>query len=322
MSGRTVPIGRRIRGTPRQELLFLRDGSLPHPRTAGPSGRVRPSRLGPDRRQPLRRPGVRPAGRRLGRQAHNRGRAGPVRRRPHRAAGPDARGLRQPLPPVHLGQRPRPARTPAGPGLPAGTGPGPHPAHRRTRRAAFPAADGRPHRRDAGSVEKLLGMVRQRLGVRGDTTEFPPGGHRPQPGTGQAGSERGRPGRCRQRRPLPLSGTLSAATDAGSRPAERHHRAGPALPQAQPSPLLEVAGGDGENLPAVPRGRGQHRQDRGAVRLQPCRRPGLFLARRRGAPGPYSRKPPAAPVPGGRPPALRLRPPPGARAAARRVPAH
>ena len=63
--------------TPRQELLLLWRGGLPRPRVAGPGPGVRVSLPGPDRRQPVRGIGVRPAGRQFGHPAHHRRRADP-----------------------------------------------------------------------------------------------------------------------------------------------------------------------------------------------------------------------------------------------------
>ena len=110
-----------------------------------------------------------------------------------------------------------------------------------------------------------------------------------------------------QRRPLPLPGPVQAPARAGGSEAQHHHRAGPALHQAQRPPVPEAPGPHEGNLPPLPRGRRQHRQDCGAVRVQLGHRLGLLPARVGRAPGLHRRRLPAAALLRGRPETLRLR---------------
>ena len=177
----------RIRGTPRQELLLLRHGGLPRPRVLAQAGQYGFPPW-PDRRQPVRGVGVRPAGRQPERQAHHRRRADPEGRIPRRAAGEDPPRLRQHLPPVHPGQRRRPPDTPAGPGVPARTRRRRDTADRGAGRAAVQAAYGRAPQRRAMEAAGIPRLVRPGRSVRGTTAEPPQRGCGTQPGTGGAGS--------------------------------------------------------------------------------------------------------------------------------------
>ena len=163
---------RRLRGTPRQEFLLLWRGGLPCPRVAVPSGGVRVSGPVPDRLQPVRRPGVRPAGRQPGHQAHHRRRVDPEGRLPPGPPGEEPAGIRQHRPPVHPGQRRRPAGTPDGPGTPAGTRRGRDIPHRRARRAAVPPAGERPPPGGTQPAGRLPGLVWPGIGVRGTPAEL------------------------------------------------------------------------------------------------------------------------------------------------------
>ena len=112
------------------------------------------------------------AGTRAGHQAHHRRRADPGGRLPHRAAGQDPPGLRQHLPPVHLGQHRRPAGTPTGPGAASGTFQRRNPACRGPRWPACPANPGRPPGKGPPAARMLPGVLRLGRGVRGTPPEF------------------------------------------------------------------------------------------------------------------------------------------------------
>ena len=77
------------------------------------------------------------------------------------------------------------------------------------------------------------------------------------------------------------------------------------LHPAQQSPVFEASGPDGATVPAIPRGRGQHPENRRAMPVQPQFRPRLHPARGRGAGRLHPGQLPATALPRGRPAALR-----------------
>ena len=159
-----------------QEFLFLRTGSVPCPRAAGPSQGVRLRLPGPHRHQSVRGVGVCTAGRQPGHPSHHRRGVDSHGRDPAGAVGYDPPRLRQPLTAVHPRQCRVDRREPR-------LDPKHLPHHAEGLVLLTGGRDGpvsklllEGRRRESGRLlEGVHGVVRAGLGLRGGAAQLPAG---------------------------------------------------------------------------------------------------------------------------------------------------